>query len=393
MIIYNSSWLKHLIIQDQMKKAYQAGDLRPEELQAVLEKYPVGFHSSNLFLRIGIFVVTVILTSFAFGLLSLMLSSTNILESPTYYLFLGLCSYIALEIAVRQYHHYKSGVDDALMWTTGLLLLVAYCIFIDLGYNGPNHFSMELRISGFIFVLGSFFTLRFANILMALITFCAFVAFIFFGWYNYGLYPLSSIPFLIIIVSLAVYFFAVHLDKRHWIYKDCLGILQVASLLTTYAAGNYFVVRELGSSMNNVVLTNDQGIPFGWFFWFWTIGIPLLYIGIGLRKKEVILLRSGLILVTISAITFKNYYQIMPIETALVICGALFLGLSFGVMHYLKTPKHGFTAEELDNGQLLDKLKVESLIVSGTFSEGPIAPQGSRMGGGSFGGGGATGDF
>lgn len=393
MIIYNTNWLKNLMIQDQMKKAYRNADLKPEELKAIQEKHPVGFHSANLFLRIGLFAATVVLTSFIWGFLSLIMESTKLKESPGYYLFLGICNYITLEIVIRKFHYYKYGVDDALIWTTGAFLLVSLFLTLDHQNFDQKGFTNELILSRFIFVLGVFFTLRFANMIMALITFCAFIAFIFFGWYNYGLYPLSSMPFLIIIISLAVYFFAVHLGKRHWIYKDCLGILQGASLLTTYAAGNYFVVRELGSSMNNVVLTNDQTIPLGWFFWLWTIVIPLLYIGIGLRKKEVILLRSGVILVAASVITFRNYYQIMPIEAALAICGALLLSLSYGIMHYLKTPKHGFTAEELNNDQLLDNLKVESLIVSSTFSEGPTAPQGSRMGGGSFGGGGATGDF
>lgn len=393
MIIYNVTWLKHLIIQEQMKKAKQRNQLKPGELQAILEAYPVGFHSSNLFMRIGLFVVTQILTSFAFGFLSLVLSSTRLLESSGYYVFLGICSYIALEIAVRVYHHYKSGVDDALMWISGSLLLTALYIFLDKHDHGYKDFAIEMILSGFIAILAGYFTLRFADMLMAFLSFCSFIAFVFFAWFKYGMQPLSSMPFLIIIISFLIYFFARKLDRQHWIYKNVLAVVQIASLLMAYAAGNYFIVRELGSSMNNVSLEPDQDIPFGWFFWLWTFGIPLVYIGLGLRKKEVILLRSGLVLVAIAAFTFRSYYHIMPIETVLVLCGALILGLSYGVMRYLATPKYGFTAEELDDDQLLDQLKVESLIVSGTFGEGTTAPEGNRMGGGNFGGGGASSDF
>lgn len=392
MIIYNTNWLKNLIIQDQLKKAHQSKDLKLAELLTVMEKYPVGFHTSNLFMRIGLFVVTSILTSFAFGFVSLVLSNTKLLESPAYYIFLGVCTYIALEVAVRVYHHYKSGVDDALLWTAGSLLIMAPYIYIDQKYN-LSSLSSGLLISGMMTVLATYFTLRFADMLMALLAFCALIAFVFFAWYQYGFHPLSSMPFLIILLSATIYLLAGALSKKHWIYKNCLSIIQLASLLTTYAAGNYFVVRELGSMMNNVVLSSDQGIPFGWFFWLWTFGIPLVYIAIGLRKKEVILLRSGLILVAAAAITFRSYYQILPIEVMLVLIGALLLGLSYGLMRYLKTPKHGFTAEELDDDQLLDQLKVESLIVSGTFGDGAATPEGSRMGGGNFGGGGASGNF
>ncbi|WP_316819478.1 hypothetical protein [Pedobacter gandavensis] len=393
MIIYNINWLKHQIIQDQMKKAHQAHQLSSAELQAVLEKYPIGFRSSNLFMRIGLFVLTLILTAFAFGFLSLILSSTELLESPGYYVFLGLCAYVALEIAVRVYHHYKSGVDDALMWTSGLLLLTALVIFIYKHDHDPKDFVIELIVSGCIAVLAGYFTLRFADMLMALLSFSGSIAFVFFAWYKYGFQPLSTMPFLIIAISLLIYFLVKKLNQQHWIYKNPLGMLQIASLLTTYAAGNYFIVRELGSSMNNVTLAPDQDIPFAWFFWIWTFGIPIVYIAIGLRKKEIILLRSGLILVAAAAFTLKNYYHIMSTEMALLVCGSILLSLSYAVMRYLKTPKHGFTAEELDDDQLLDQLKVESLIVSGTLGDGNSAPEGSRMGGGTFGGGGASNDY
>ncbi|MBC8987072.1 hypothetical protein H9X96_14965 [Pedobacter sp. N36a] len=390
MIIYNITWLKNLIIQDQMKKVQH--DLQPGELLDILEKHPVPFHSSNLFMRIGLFVVTSILTSFAFGFVSLILSNNQLLESPAYYIFLGLISYTALEIAVREYHHYKSGVDDALLWTAGSLLIMAPYVYIDMKYN-LNNLTSGLLISGMISVLGTYFTLRFVDMLMALLTFCAFIAFVFFAWYEYGFLPFATMPFLMMIVSATVYFLARDLFKKHWIYKDCLRIIQLASSLITYAAGNYFVVRELGSIMNDISLSPNQGIPFGWFFWLWTFGVPLVYIGMGLKQKEVILLRSGLILVAMAAFTFRNYYHILPIEMVLVIVGALLLGLSYGIMRYLKTPKHGFTAEELEGDQVLDQLKVESLVVSGTFGTGTTSPEGTRMGGGNFGGGGASGNF
>ncbi|MCX2452983.1 hypothetical protein OQX61_17025 [Pedobacter sp. PLR] len=393
MIIYNITWLKHLIIQDQMKKAHRANNLNAEELQAVLEKYPVGFHSSNLFLRIGLFLVTTTLTSFAFGFLSLVLSNTRLMESPGYFAFLGVLCYIALEIAVRTFHHYKSGVDDALMWTSGMLLLTALYIFLDKRAFGFKGYIDELMLSGLVMLLGTYFTLRFANMVMALVSFCAFIAFIFFAWNSYGFYPFSTMPFLIIIIAATIYSFVLKLDKKHWMYKDCLGMLQFVSLLTLYAAGNYFVVRELGSSMNKVVLAPDQDIPFGWFFWLWTFCIPFIYIGIGLKRKDVILLRAGLILVAAACFTLKRYHHVASIEVVLVASGALLLGISYGLMRYLETPKYGFTVAELDDDHMLDNLKVESLIVSGTFGDGPTPPEGSRMGGGSFGGGGATSDF
>lgn len=393
MIIYNTTWLKHLIIQDQMKKAHRANQLSAEELQAIQHKYPVGFYSSNLFLRIGLFLVTTTLTSFAFGLLSLLLGNSQIVESPGYFAFLGILSYVALEVSVRVYHHYKSGVDDALIWTSGSLLLTALYFFLDKSAFSFKGYVDELLISGLVFLLSTYFTLRFAHMAMALVSFCAFIAFIFFAWNSYGFYTLSTMPFLIIIMATMIYFFALQLVKKYWIYQDCLGMLQFISLLTGYAAGNYFVVRELGSSMNHVVLLPDQDIPFAWFFWLWTFCIPFVYIVMGLKRKDIIPIRTGLILIAAACFTLRNYHHIASIEWILVSSGALLLATSYGLIQYLKTPKYGFTVAELDSDHILDNLKVESLIVSGTFGDGTTAAEGSRMGGGSFGGGGASSDF
>ena len=43
MIIYNKTWLKNLIIQDQMNVSVAAGDLTKEELKNIEKAYPVVF--------------------------------------------------------------------------------------------------------------------------------------------------------------------------------------------------------------------------------------------------------------------------------------------------------------------------------------------------------------
>jgi uncharacterized membrane protein YgcG len=226
---------------------------------------------------------------------------------------------------------------------------------------------------------------------MAVVSFLSLIFFLFFSRELFGVYAAAILPFLIILVSAGVYFLCIYW-KKYKDYENCLTALRVFCLLIGYAAGNYFVVKEMGGMINQP-LQEGEGLPLGWFFWTWTIALPFVYIALGLKRKEVILLRSGLILVAAAAFTFRSYYHIMPIEGALSIVGAALLAISYGVIHYLKTPKKGFTYEELDDDQLLDKIKVESLIVGETFSGPASAPEGSRMGGGSFGGGGSSADF
>lgn len=392
MIIYNKTWLENSVAQDELKKAHHAGDITTEELKTLEAKYPVGFYSPNIFMRIGLFILTYIVLGFAGGLITLALLDSNVIGAPGFSLFLSLICYCALEFIVRNNHHFKSGVDDALMWTSAALFITAYLLFMDQSFNESA--NVEMVISGSMAILGAFFALRFLDMLMTAVSFLSLLAFIFFTWNSFGYYNFELIPFIILLTSAAVYLLSVYALKRAKYYKNCLMVLQIISLITAYLSCNYFVVREIGAMISEAGdLEPNRKIPLGWFFWLWTVAVPFVYIGLGILKKEVILLRSGLILVAAAAFTFRSYYHVMPIEATLCIIGALLLGIAYGIMKYLKTPKHGFTAEELNEEHLMDKIKVESLIVAETFSGPQAAPEDNRFGNGNFGGGGASGDF
>ncbi|KIO76097.1 hypothetical protein TH53_17360 [Pedobacter lusitanus] len=102
MIIYNKTWLANLIIQDQMNKSVIAGDLPKEEFKNIERTYPVGFYSPNIFVRTGLFVLTCIIALFGGCLLSYIFWDTGMVDSGGWILFLGLISYIALEIVVKK---------------------------------------------------------------------------------------------------------------------------------------------------------------------------------------------------------------------------------------------------------------------------------------------------
>src|SRR4051812_40086429 len=87
--------------------------------------FPEGTYSPNVMIRIGLFLLTCIITSFAAGLLTLIFSASNVVESPGWLLFLAILAYIALEVVVQTRQHYQSGVDDALLLTVTGLIMVA----------------------------------------------------------------------------------------------------------------------------------------------------------------------------------------------------------------------------------------------------------------------------
>ncbi len=389
MIIYNNIWLANLLIREEAQKARKAEAISIDEQKKIADKYPVGFYTPNIFIRIGLFILTCIIVSFSVGLLVMMTSNLDIIDTWGFSLFIGIITYIVLEVMIKSNNHFKSGVDDALIWISAGFILTAF-ILLQPTINNDFPYS---RISFFIFLLAFYYALRFTDMLMTAVSLIALIATVFMVWKDLFLWGMLTMPFLIMIVCSGIYFLSRRsVGKKTTIYyTNCLLVIQIISLLILYLAGNYYVVQVLSPVSSDI--TKPTPVPFGFFFWTWTILLPLVYIYSGLRKKDAIVLRTGLILVAAAAFTFRNYYRVMPIEGVLCIAGIILLGICYWVMKYLKTPKHGFTYEDLEQDNFMDKLKVESLIVSETFSGPQVPADNTRFGGGDFGGGGASGNF
>jgi len=390
MIAYNKIWLANLRLHKQLEKDQKGGFINSDEVNAIKKKYPVGFYTPGLFARVGLFIVTCIVISFADGLIALM--AEHLISSAAFPIFLGVASYAVLEFMVNVNHHYKSGVDDALLFISGCLFFFGFMMLFDSFEGESNH----IALTGFTFLLSLAFAIRFADMLMSAICYAFFFLFIFFCWTRGIPYGLLSAPFVMMAVSAVVYRLS-HINRTKATltnYDNCLIVGSVVSLLVLYGAGNYYVVQTL-SDQTNAAGTGNTAIPFGAFFWAWTILVPFVYLAFGIKRKDAVLLRTGLLLIVAAAITFRNYYHILPVDTTLTIVGAVILGIVYAIMRYLKTPKHGFTYAEADDKDLMDHLKVESLIVAETFATAPSAPANDapKFGGGDFGGGGSSDTF
>ncbi|WP_449435710.1 hypothetical protein [Pedobacter steynii] len=64
MIIYNNIWLANLLIREEAQKARKAEAISIDEQKKIADKYPVGFYTPNIFIRIGLFILTCIIVSF-----------------------------------------------------------------------------------------------------------------------------------------------------------------------------------------------------------------------------------------------------------------------------------------------------------------------------------------
>ena len=126
MIIYNKTWLDNLSVTAFAEKEHEENFIPNAEFENIKSSYITGFYSPNLFIRCGLFFLTLIISSCSSGFLSLLLMETDVVTSYGWLIFLGIAHYIALEFIVRNKFHFGSGVDDAFLFTVFGLFTSAF---------------------------------------------------------------------------------------------------------------------------------------------------------------------------------------------------------------------------------------------------------------------------
>jgi uncharacterized membrane protein YgcG len=387
MIAYNRTSLDNMTIRQQADEAFAAGCITPEENTRIGAAYPIGFYTPNIFICFGLFLLTALIAACSLGLILLIQTgSSGSLTADL--IFFGLVCYGALEFVVHKLRHFRSGVDYALLWMSAGLLYAALCLSDNV--SAPAQCVI-------IFSISLLFTIRFANNLMALVVYAALLAFIVTIAAELSRTVQMVTPFLIMAISVAGWFLCARLysveDCRH--YRQCLTVIKTATLISFYLAGNTFIVGELSSYMLGASGQSGGGISMGWLFWILTVAIPFIYLYRGIREKDPIFLWTGLALIAVTVFTVRHFYSVMPVEWAMMLGGLVMITLAYGLIRYLRTPRHGFTSLESSNKHVLENLHIESLVIAETFAGPPAAPatHDFDFGGGSSGGGGAGGEY
>lgn len=384
MIAYNRQYLDNRDIQLEAWNALQKNILTPEEYARIQAAYPDRLYTPNPFVRLGLFLLTVLITACLAGLTSL---GTIGSESgwATLFIVLGLLCYGALEVFIHTRRMHEAGVDDALLWCAGGLLLGGINIGAEpISATGQSTLVLLLAVWG---------VLRYAGPVTALIAYGALLSLLFYSTSQWGPVARALMPFLVLVVSAGLYELFTRMTQSHLLrhYHTCLVFLRVCTLVSFYAAGNYFVVREL-----NAFISGSSGpVALGWLWWILTAVTPVFYVVRGVQKKDRFFLWAGLILAAASIATVRYYYHIMPAEQAMVLGGIALIGGAYVLIRYLRVSRNGITSEPADIPVIADGLPVEGLVLAETLRATAVPPDstGIHFGGGSGGGGGAGGEF
>jgi len=384
MIAYNIQWLHNLQAQEEIETAFHQNCISKDEKEAADKICSTGFYSPNVFVRIGLAILTTVIVAFSIGLFALITLSNGSEQSlGGLLIFFGAGCYALLEYMVKSRNNYQSGIDDTLLLLAGILIIGAINLLDNI--SSVTNALLVLIFSGFTVI-------RFTDRLMAFFATIALLLFIFFLLSEFGDSAKAIAPFVLMVAAAAIYFAVkkILVTKTSILYKNCYTLIETTALICLYAAGNYFVVREISNTVFDMQLNPGENIPFAAIFWFFTISIPVFYLMMGIIKKDIILIRVSLLLIAATIFTIRYYHFILPVETVMIVAGASLIIISYFITRMLKETVAGFTAQSHPYQKQTALQNIEALVIAETVS--PEQKE-SRFGGGSFGGGGASGEF
>ncbi|WP_394994834.1 hypothetical protein [Emticicia sp.] len=376
---YNEIWVENIGNQSIIENWHEQKLLSEEQFDAAQKEFPVGFHRSNIFVKIGLFIFTNIVTSASIGFISIFLAAL-VSESTAAFsiisLIYGGVSFYFLEFFIKKNNLYRSGADNALLYAM-IGSLIAFFILL------PN---INLPVWAYYFIILIILLpalIRYADPLVAIGVYLTWIAL----WFIIVTkFPIGKLilPFVIMIVSAASYFFIQFWKKTEnsSYYTDCQDIIKILTLATFYLGGNYYVVREGNAMLND--LSNSIQIAFTPLFYFFTAAIPVFYIVRGLQKHDRKFLIVGMLALAFSIFTYRHYFSILPLEWASTIGGAILVLLSILAIRALKTPKYRLTYEPHRKNKFQN---LEAFIVNQAIQQ-PNQPDKMQFGEGNFGGGG-----
>ncbi|MBC6699677.1 hypothetical protein [Hymenobacter sp. BT190] len=369
--------------------------LTDAQFQAIKAAYQPDFYRPGLLLCIGLALFTCVGVAGTAAFLALFGFASQLVALRLLGWAVALGCLGTQELIIRNFRHYRSGTDSALLYiglgTLALLLAEAADHLLPPGTTyasgfGSPHYALLLPILGLLLLA----TLRYADRLVAAATYLVLLVLL---AKLLLLLPAGRLllPFALMLTAAGSYRILQHLRLRpdYLYYRACLIVLEVLALTTFYLAGSYYIVREGNAEISG--LNQSVQVPLAPLFYLFTAVIPLVYIAVGLRKRSRLWLLTGLAAAAFSLFTLRYYRSVLPPEIAAVLAGAFLLALAVWAARYLRPARHGLTS--LPDADQPAHLNLESLVVAQTAHVPAAQEPGFEFGGGHSGGGGADSSY
>jgi hypothetical protein len=334
---------------------------------------------TNIFLRIVLFLFTLIIVGAAAGLFFVSFLSGS--SSRTTGIFLLICealTYAAAEFAVARFHLYRYGIEEALAVSSVAFLCAAMLSF----FSG----STEALAPAASIIASLWIWHRFG------LSYAFLAAMIFAVWLAADSTSSHPAQHVLVVVLYAVALIAIVAapPRDHSIVEAllCVGI---------------YLAINLQLSSVNLFRENTADFPatFYWTTWILTWLLPPAILLRGVRQKDRLVIAAGTVTAILTLITNKPYLGWPRHTWDPMLLGALLIATALLLRHWLAAGpagiRHGFTAQRLS---AKDKqwMSISSAALgfvtpqSVTPAPQPSAPD-PHFGGGDSGGAGASSDF
>lgn len=381
---------------DLLKDWRGEGFLSEEQHQRLEQDIVCDLRRTNIFLRLVLFLFTLIIVGAGGGLFfTVFLSNPREQTVGIFLLIFAGLSYAAAEVAVSQARLYRYGIEEALaVCSVGFL-----CAGLEFGFL--SHSSSSEYV---VFAAGAIGSLwlwhRFG------LPYAPFAAMIFTAWLP-GYWTSSAaaqhviiaafyLAGLIAVVAVRPRYRFTYLDSRYSIAEALLW-------LGIYAAINLQLspASLLGSWVGELRTATPFPQPFYWATWVLIWCLPPVMLARGLRGKDRWVILAGAIAAIVTLVTNKPYLGWQRHTWDPMLLGALLVGVALLIRRWLAGApggiRYGFTAQRLSEkdkrwmnlGSSAIGLVSPNIV---TPSPQPANPE-VRFGGGDSGGGGASSDF
>lgn len=388
MIAHDKQLLNDLALLEEANSLQNAGFISKEQKDLIKKQLPDFKNQKNILVRLGFFL----LGSFLYGSICGAISIIGMVGDELYfkiccYIFAGV-GFAGAEFLANQ-KYYGHGLDDAFI--LGAILNIGFAIGITTdGY--------ELIIAVFMAVTAFVMYRRYLH-LPSLLVFClASSAVLFYGLFEFGELGKTILPFAAMLCAAGFYFSTkksiANLTESY--YYNGFLLANSFCLILFYLSCNYLVVRELSVMLLGNEILPGADIPFAYFFYAFTLIVPIVYLVQALKTKDRIMLWISFLAIGFSIYTIRFYHSVLPIEVALTLGGVVLFAIAYFSIKKLKEKESGLTfkPDRINNSNAF--LNTEALIVASAFGMKPaVKPESSPMefGEGGYSGGGSEGSF
>ena len=401
MSIYSASSEETLRTRKLLADWAGEGFLSKEQYQLLQQETVSELRTSNIFLRLVLFLFTLISAYAAAALVSVVSRPSEQTAGVLCLIFAALC-YAAAEAAASQARLYRYGIEEALaVCSVAFLCLGMQAAFFSYGHNHspkPDAAQFLVPAAGVIFSLWIWRRFGLSYAFLAAMIFALFLPgywtssreaqrAIIAGFYATGLAGIATVGS----------------RKRFDYLNKAYSVVEALLWLGIYLAINLQLWTSNLSALGwgSTRGPSEFARPFYWGTWVLIWCLPPIVLARGVRQKDRYVMVVGGVVAILTLVSNKPYLGWPRHTWDPMLLGILLTSVAILVRRWLAAGpggiRHGFTAARL-SGKDQHWLNVGATLIAPLASQSLTPdPQAStpdfRFGGGQSGGGGASGDF